>query len=451
MGLRYYCNNESCDHISKEILYKCPSCKNFGQFEEREVEDLEELAAKPVFAETVMRASDVEIVGYERLDLLDEGLNRVLGGGMVTASTALLAGPPGCGKSTLLLGVAGRLARRGKTVLYFHLEEPRQALILRLERLNMGFRHVDNLLLSASYMIESIVDQIEQYQPDLVILDSISKVQMDIPAGRLTQMKKSTAVLTKKSHQLMVPILLVGHVTSAGDIAGPKELEHDVDTVLLLGQEQSQNIRLLGVEKNRNGSSDESAFYHMTKRGLTEVDDATTFLLERTFDRPGVALASEVQGTQSFILEIQCLITIGLGERIASGIDKKRLKILCAVANSTKKIPLSDISDVYVDVTGGVTISDRSADLAWIAVMYSQIAEIIIPGTMMIMGEVNLSGGIKGIKEPLQRVMQAKKIGVTHVVLPWTSAPMCQDVEGVELIGLKDIDQLFKLLDALAE
>ena len=441
----YTCN--LCNHEHKKKTLKCASCGAFNSCFEEHKEDLIAYAEKPQVDDGVIPLSKVKEGEYSRLNLAESGINRVLGGGgVVTSSCIYFCGPPGCGKSTLLSMCSGRLANSGFKVLYFNLEEGRAQIKQRMKRL--GYEMHDNVLLSTTNIVEMMIQQIQTYNPDLVIIDSLAKVRMRNDMGKITHMKYGAATFARKSKDLGIPMLIIGHITKDDSVAGPRLIEHEVDAVLIFEKVKKTGHRRLGVQKNRDGNDQETALYRMTDRGLIEIDETDFFLEERSMDLPGVAITAPLQGTKIAMCELHTLISSATNDPyLINGYDAGRFKTLCAIALK-HKIVMHSLS-IICDVPGGLTVQDRAVELAWIVSLHSSMREYVIPFDVVILGEISLAGAVRSVGDMDDRIRQIKKSGFHRVILPKTNE-ITTGAEGLELIGVSNIREACDVVEAIA-
>lgn len=370
---------------------------------------------------TPQRLPDVSADGLERIQLPMPEFSRVLGGGVVPGSLVLVGGDPGIGKSTLLLQIAALVSEISGDVLYVSGEESVQQLKMRADRLGITS---ERLLLLTETNLEAIINHIEQLQPHMVVVDSIQTVYLEeltSAAGSVSQVRESAARLMRVAKEQSLPIFLVGHVTKAGAIAGPRVLEHIVDTVLYLEGDRFHAYRLLRSVKNRFGATSEVGVFEMGNQGLSEVaNPSEAFLAERLPQAAGSAIAVTMEGTRPLLLEIQALASttsFGLPRRTANGIDFNRLLLLVAVLTKRVGVRLSD-QDVFVNVIGGLRVSEPAADLAVAAAIASSFRNVPIAADMALVGEVGLSGELRSVSQLDRRLNEAAKLGFRRCLVP---------------------------------
>lgn len=407
---------QQCGAESPKWMGRCPNCGEWNSMVETRLETPEEVEriisrSKPQKLSEIKSKAQVRVKsGIEEFDL-------VLGNGIVPGSVILVAGEPGIGKSTLMLQLADRMA----SVLYVSGEESIQQIKIRAQRL--GLESQDVLFLTETN-IESICGQIEELKPKLVIVDSIQTCwtsELTGAAGSVGQVRESAAKLLKLAKQEGIPVFLVGHVTKTGTIAGPKVLEHMVDTVISLEGERFSGARLLRATKNRFGATDEVGVFEMTDRGLSEVTNPSRlFLKQRVKKVPGSVVVATLEGTRPVLVEIQALVvptTLVVPRRISQGIDNRRLQLITAVLTKQLRIPLSTF-DVYVNVAGGIRVEEPGCDLGVALAIVSSFKNIALNLKLVVFGEIGLLGEIRLVSQGEKRIKEAKKLGFSLIVSP---------------------------------
>ena len=419
----YVCSQ--CGNDSPKWLGKCPACGEWNTYVEEIIKkdspsqaivhlsNYETLQAKPVLLQDI--DTGVEI----RINLPDEELNRVLGGGMVPGSLILIGGEPGIGKSTLVLQTALK-ANRHK-VLYVSGEESAKQLKLRAERI--GNEH-DNLLILCETNLERIFDHINQVKPDILIVDSIQTIftdRVESSPGSVTQVRESSSALLKFAKETATPVILIGHINKEGNIAGPKVLEHIVDTVLQFEGDQHYMYRILRNIKNRFGSTSEIGIYEMRQNGLREVSNPSELLLTQNHEGlSGIAIAAAIEGIRPFLIETQALVSTaayGTPQRSATGFDIRRMNMLLAVLEKRAGFKLGQ-KDVFLNIAGGLRINDPAMDLSIISAVLSSSLDVAIEKDVCMTGEVGLSGEIRPVNRIEQRILEAEKLGFKRVLIP---------------------------------
>lgn len=387
--------------------------------------------------------------GYRLKTGLNE-LDRVLGGGVVPGSAVLLAGEPGIGKSTLLLQAAAGIGRMDRKLLYVSGEESPVQLRLRAERLGLD---LSLLSVASETSLEAILAMAGRYPWDVLAVDSVqalSSANISSAPGSLVQIREASNRLITLAKAMHRPVWLVGHVTKEGSIAGPKVLEHMVDTVLYFEGERSYNLRLLRAFKNRYGSINEIGVFEMKDKGLAEVENPSAlFLAERPVDAPGSVVAPTLEGTRPILVEIQALVSasgLAMPRRQALGIDPARLSLLASVLEKKVGLRLYD-RDVFVNVAGGVKVVEPAADLGLVAAMASSYYERPVDYGTVFVGEVGLAGEVRGVSRLDVRLMEARKLGFKRAVLPRADAERLKDTSEIKLIGVASVGDLLALLN----
>lgn len=428
---------------------KCPDCGTWDSLVEQvESRNASSRTASPTNASSrPTRLRDVPTGGFTRLPVYASELSRVLGGGLVPGSVVLIGGDPGVGKSTLLGQVASHFAATVGTALYVSAEESAQQIKLRAERLGLD---ADQLYLYSENSLETILDQIRQLKPHLVIIDSIQTVyleELSSAAGSVSQVREGALRLMQLAKELGVPIFLVGHVTKEGAIAGPRVLEHIVDVVLYLEGDRFQHFRLLRGVKNRFGSTNEVGVFEMAGDGLREVQNPSeVFLAERNAGAPGSTVAVMMEGTRPLLVEVQALTSntnSNQPRRTTNGFDPNRLLMLTAVLTKRVGLPLFN-QDIYVNIVGGLRISEPAADMAVAVAIASSFRNQRVDPQMVFLGEVGLSGELRSVSQADRRLSEAAKLGFRRAVVPGVSR--IEAPPGLELIPAPSIGEVVELL-----
>jgi DNA repair protein RadA/Sms len=395
--------------------------------------------------------SDIQMSDAPRISSGIEEFDRVLGGGIVPGALVLLGGEPGIGKSTLLLQVAAHVSRNAGPVLYSSGEESEHQIKLRGERLAVDRAP---LYLLAETCLERILEEIERLKPALVVVDSIQTIfsaQFQSAPGSIGQVREVATQLLFAAKGKNVPIVLVGHVTKDGSLAGPKALEHVVDTVLYFEGERHHAHRVVRAFKNRFGAASELGVFEMTGAGLREVPNPSQmFLAERSIGKPGSAVLCCIEGSRPILVEVQALVsasTYGNARRMTSGIDPQRLSLLLAVLEKRAGLHLAG-EDVYVNVAGGMTVDEPAADLSVVAAVASSVRNRAVASSTAIFGEVGLGGEVRAIPQPALRVREAARMGFERCVLPLASAdlPESERPAQLELVGIRTVDEALEAL-----
>ena len=437
----FFC--QSCGYESPKWMGQCPGCREWNTFVEETVE--KKSAAKAHERRAAggpVCLSSIETKDEERVTTQMQELDRVLGGGIVPGSLVLVGGDPGIGKSTLLLQVCQKLADDGHEVLYISGEESLKQIKLRAERIG---QFSDKLRLFCETNLELIGDTIRSSKPEVVIIDSIQTMyneDVSSAPGSVSQVRESTSVLMQLAKGLGISIFIVGHVTKEGTVAGPRVLEHMVDTVLYFEGDRHASYRILRAVKNRFGSTNEIGVFEMRETGLTEVENPSQFMLNgRPEEASGSIVACSMEGTRPILLEIQALVArsqLAMPRRTAAGMDYNRVSLLLAVLEKRLNLHLSG-SDVYVNIAGGIRINEPAIDLGVVLAIVSSSRDRAIDEKVLAFGEVGLSGEVRAVSQAAQRVQEAKKLGFTTVILPEVCREQIGEVTGVRLIGVRSV------------
>lgn len=429
----YVCSN--CGQESPKWVGKCPSCGQWNTFKEIKIaaDTKQKQASAAASAGHALRNNKVlrlhEISSHDdpRIDMHDAEFNRVLGGGLVPGSIVLLGGEPGIGKSTLSLQTMLNMSE--KRILYVSGEESAHQLKMRAERLSTNTHHLspntqDNFLLLTENSLEAIFDHIKEVQPELIVIDSIQTIStedVESSAGSIAQVRECASALLRFAKTSGVPVILIGHITKEGTLAGPKILEHIVDTVIQFEGDQHYMYRILRSIKNRFGSTAELGIYEMLQNGLRQVSNPSELLL--TQDREGlsgIAITSAIEGIRPFLVETQALVSTaayGTPQRSATGFDQRRLNMLLAVLEKRVGFKLAQ-KDVFVNIAGGLRVTDLAMDLSVIAAVLSSNVDTPIEAGWCMAGEVGLSGEVRPINRIEQRIAEAEKLGFTDMIIP---------------------------------
>lgn len=443
----YFC--QECGYESTKWLGQCPGCKNWNTFVEEKIvvgagrHSGKTEAAAPTSILNVTTSEDTRIgTGMKELD-------RVLGGGIVKGSLTLVGGDPGIGKSTLLLQVCRNLTMTEHRVLYASGEESLQQIKLRAERLG-GF--TKDMLLLCETNLEAIEGAITKVMPEVVVIDSIQTMYLEdvaSGAGSVSQVREVTGRLMRIAKQLNVAIFIVGHVTKEGTVAGPRTLEHMVDTVLYFEGEKNAIYRVLRGVKNRFGSTNEIGVFEMKDNGLFEVENPSQVMLNgRPLDASGSVVVCSMEGTRPILIEIQALVcqsNFNLPRRTSVGIDYNRVNLLMAVLEKRAGLMLAG-NDAYVNLAGGMRLNEPAIDLGVIVALVSSFKNVPVDAHTIIFGEVGLAGEIRGVSMAAQRVKEAAKMGFTTCILPKINCEGMEEVKGMKLLGVQNISEVLSLI-----
>ena len=416
----FFCQN--CGVESPKWVGKCPSCNEWNTFIE---EVIVKTNNKQIIGTTgqvrnkPQKISEIQISEVERYDTLNGELNRVLGGGLVPGSMVLIGGEPGIGKSTLALQIALNL--KNHTTLYISGEESAQQIKLRGNRLNSDN---DRCLIVSETSMENIFSHIKNTNPDILVIDSIQTLgtqSIDSAPGSVSQVRECTAQLLRYAKESSVAVLLIGHITKEGSLAGPKILEHIVDTVLQFEGDQNHMYRILRATKNRFGSTSEMGIYEMRGDGLREVSNPSELLLSSNDESlSGVAISASMEGMRPFLIEVQALVSTaayGTPQRSSTGFDLRRLNMLLAVLEKRAGFRIGT-KDVFLNIAGGIKVSDPAIDLAVIIAVLSSSMDISLPKEVCFTGEIGLSSEIRPVNRIDQRISEAEKLGFKHIFIP---------------------------------
>lgn len=449
----YICSH--CGADSPKWLGKCPNCGEWNTYVEEVVAKEVPSAKRPVPSGLSERGlarpvllRDITAEKEDRLDLKDQELNRVLGGGLVKGSLVLIGGEPGIGKSTLVLQTILKL--HDLKVLYVSGEESYRQLKMRADRLAPESQ---NCLILCETNLEQIFVQAQNVQPDLLIIDSIQTIFTELvesSPGSVSQVRECSAAILKYAKESGVPVLLIGHINKEGSIAGPKVLEHIVDTVLQFEGDQHYMYRILRSIKNRFGSTAELGIYEMRQEGLREVSNPSELLLTQNHEGlSGVAIAAAIEGIRPFLIETQALVSsavYGTPQRSATGFDIRRMNMLLAVLEKRAGFKLAQ-KDVFLNIAGGLRVNDPAIDLAVLAAVLSSSLDISIEPGVCMAGEVGLSGEIRPVNRIEQRIMEAEKLGFSRILIPYNNlkgfdTSRCR----IQIVQVRKVEEAFRQL-----
>ncbi len=446
----YVCTN--CGQDSPKWIGKCPNCGEWNTYVE-EIVRKETVNKRPVSGIEIPKPkptalSDITTHEEPRIDLKDEELNRVLGGGLVPGSLVLIGGEPGIGKSTLVLQTVLHLT--DKRILYVSGEESARQLKLRADRI----RHTSSdCLIVCETSLEQIYVHIKNTQPDLVIIDSIQTIStetIESSPGSITQVRECSASILKFAKETNTPVLMIGHINKEGSIAGPKVLEHIVDTVLQFEGDQHYMYRILRSIKNRFGSTAELGIYEMRQDGLRQVSNPSELLLSQDHEgMSGVAIASAIEGVRPFLIETQALVSTaayGTPQRSATGFDLRRMNMLLAVLEKRVGFKLAQ-KDVFLNIAGGLKVNDPAIDLSVISAILSSNMDTGIEREVCMAGEVGLSGEIRPVNRIEQRIGEAEKLGFKQIILPKHNLQGIDTKKiKIELVPVRKVEEAFRAL-----
>lgn len=445
----YVCSN--CGNDSAKWIGKCPICGEWNTYvEEIMAKDsnsrrtntlFDSPKAKPILLQDVATGEE------PRIDLQDGELNRVLGGGLVPGSLILLGGEPGIGKSTLILQTVLNL--NSQKVLYVSGEESVRQLKLRADRIN---EKSQNCYIVCETNLQQIFVHIQNTKPDLVIIDSIQTIFTDLiesSPGSVAQVRECSAAILKFAKETSTPVILIGHINKEGSIAGPKVLEHIVDTVLQFEGDQHYMYRILRSIKNRFGSTAELGIYEMRQNGLREVSNPSELLLTQNHEGlSGVSIAAAIEGVRPFLIETQALVSTaayGTPQRSATGFDSRRMNMLLAVLEKRAGFKLIQ-KDVFLNIAGGLKVNDPAIDMAVISAVLSSSLDIAVERHVCMSGEVGLSGEIRPVNRIEQRILEAEKLGFSKILIPHNNLKSFTSKVNIEIIPVRKVEEAFRQL-----
>ncbi|MEE1140074.1 MAG: DNA repair protein RadA [Prevotella sp.] len=452
--IAYVCSN--CGQESAKWIGKCPSCGQWNTFKEIRVTDTRQQAASAAASvghqlrkSKTLTLRDISAKDDPRIDLHDNELNRVLGGGLVPGSIVLLGGEPGIGKSTLSLQTMLHLTDH--RVLYVSGEESAHQLKMRAERI--PHEESDNFLILCENSLEAIFEHIRDVQPEVVIIDSIQTIStedVESSAGSISQVRECASSLLRFAKTSGVPVILIGHITKEGTLAGPKILEHIVDTVVQFEGDQHYMYRILRSIKNRFGSTSELGIYEMQQSGLRQVANPSELLLTEDHDGlSGVAISSAIEGVRPFLVETQALVSsaaYGTPQRSATGFDQRRLNMLLAVLEKRVGFKLMQ-KDVFLNIAGGLRVTDMAMDLSVIAAVLSSNVDTPIEEGWCMAGEVGLSGEVRPVARIEQRISEAEKLGFQHIIIPrYNLSGLNQKKFHIDLVPVRKVEEALRAL-----
>ena len=441
--IQYVCS--SCGAKAPQMIGRCPVCGEWGTYEEEVSVDTTKKGVV-TRGNTPQRIQDVLAQEEMRIDMQSSELNRVLGGGLVPGSLVLLGGEPGIGKSTLALQVLMKMGE--KRTLYASGEESAKQLKLRAERLAGS---PDNLYIIAETSLERILDSVTEVQPEVVVIDSIQTIgteTIEASIGSLSQVRECAAKILQYAKEKNVPFIIVGHINKEGSLAGPKVLEHIVDTVLQFEGDQHYVYRILRAQKNRFGSTSELGIFEMQQDGLREVSNPSELLLSNNRDGlSGIAIAAAVEGVRPLLIEVQALVAsaaYGTPQRSSTGFDARRLNMLLAVLEKRVGFKLLQ-KDVFVNIAGGIRVNDPAIDMAVLAAVLSSNMDVALDEQTCITGEVGLAGEIRPVNRIDQRIREAEKLGFKTIVVPKGQKYNTQNLK-INVVEISRVVDAFKFL-----
>lgn len=444
---KYIC--QECGAESARWLGKCPACGNWNTLIE---EIVDEVPVQPKHAlttayETPRRIAEVDLAELPRFSTGSGELDRVLGGGLIPGSIILIAGDPGVGKSSLTLAICAYIANNGRRVLYVTGEESSRQIRMRAERLNAL---ADELFICSENNLERIVKHVEKVQPELLIVDSIQtiyKSDIESAPGSVSQVRECSAALMRLAKSHAVTTFIIGHVTKDGNLAGPRVLEHIVDTVLFFEGERNADFRVLRAIKNRFGATSEIGLFEMRTGGLVDVPDASKLFLPEKAEEIGSVIVPTVEGTRPLLVEVQALVAptpFMPPRRTSDSVDIKKIQLLLAVLEKRLHLTIGSC-DVYVKTAGGIKIDEPATDLSLTVALASSFANRKILPQCVIFGEVGLSGEIRAVSKARQRVEESARMGFQNIILPKKNFNEIQNVPNVNLLPVENLRDALKI------
>ncbi|MDP2304158.1 MAG: DNA repair protein RadA [Ignavibacteria bacterium] len=441
---KYICSN--CGYESLRWLGKCPDCENWNSFTEEIIENNKQKFSSTVTSVTAKKISEVSSEKEIRIKTGIAEFDRVLGGGLVLGSVVLIGGDPGIGKSTLVLQASSLLKTK---VLYVSGEESAQQIKMRAVRLKVKS---DSLLLLPETNLQTIMSVIKNENPQVVIIDSIQTIyndNLENSAGSVTQIRECTSLLLEDAKRFNYSVIVVGHVTKEGIIAGPKVLEHIVDTVIQFEGDTNHSYRILRAQKNRFGSTNEIGIFEMHETGLTEVKNPSElFLSERDKNIPGSVVTASIEGSRPILIEVQALVTpsnFGNPQRVTTGFDYRRLSILLAVLEKRGNYRLSS-ANVFLNIAGGVKLIEPAVDLAVCCSAVSSLLNQVADNNTVVIGEVGLGGEVRSVGFIDKRIHEAEKLGFRRIIIPQNNMKGLKVTSSIEVIPVENISEAIRLV-----
>ncbi|MDD4781760.1 MAG: DNA repair protein RadA [Tissierellia bacterium] len=441
---------QECGYETPKWLGKCPSCGEWNTFvEEKEYKESDTKNQRGISKGKIEKISDITSTKKDRITTGNREMDRVLGGGIIKSSLILVGGDPGIGKSTLLLQVANNASKQNLKVLYVSGEESGEQIKIRADRLGVSS---GELYVLSETNIDFIKEFVEKENPDLLILDSIQTMycpEISSAPGSVSQVREVTSIVLRMTKTREMATFIVGHVTKSGSIAGPRVLEHMVDTVLYFEGERHFSYRILRAVKNRFGSTNEIGIFEMRERGLIEVDNPSeVFLKGRPVNMYGTVVTAAMEGTRPVLIEIQALVTYapgGFAKRITTGIDNNRAAMLLAVLEKKAGLALQN-SDTFINVTGGLQLKEPAADLAILCALASSFKEVPVDYNTILIGEVGLTGEIRGVNSIEKRLIEAQKMGFIKAVIAESNEKISKEVKNIDIMPVNNVRQVIDLL-----
>lgn len=450
-GTVFFC--QSCGYESSKWSGQCPACREWNTFAEEPAapkkKGVKAAGRREGERKTPVSLGDIESREQDRISTGMRELDQVLGGGIVPGSLVLVGGDPGIGKSTLLLQVCRNLAERLPKLIYISGEESLRQIKMRASRIGT---FQDSLKLLCETNLSDIEEAVLREKPQVLIIDSIQTMyqeEISSAPGSVSQVREATGVLMRLAKEQNITVFIVGHVTKEGTVAGPRVLEHMVDTVLYFEGDRHASYRVLRGVKNRFGSTNEIGVFEMAESGLREVANPSEYMLSgKPEGASGSVVACAMEGTRPMLLEVQALVcrtNFGLPRRTAAGMDYNRVNLLMAVLEKRLNLPLSGY-DAYVNIAGGLRLSEPALDLALVLAVISSYKDTPVSGKTIVFGEVGLSGEVRAVSMAQQRVQEAKKLGFTRVILPQSSLEQAKNITGIELVSAATVKDALRVI-----
>ncbi len=453
----YCCTN--CGYHAHKWLGRCPACQEWDSFAEENINVAKDVRGEgrsigSWIGSEIQSVNSIEVDVAERFSCGINEVDRMLGGGLIAGSVILFGGEPGVGKSTLLLQMAQNMAQKHGKVLYTSGEESPGQIKLRATRLKVN---CETLYILSEQAIECIVAAVEEVDPRVLIVDSIQTVSSGKDGrdpGGIRQVRQASAELTRLAKARRMTTFLVGHITKEGTFAGPKTIEHLVDTALYLEGSHDSGMRILRSVKNRFGATDEIAVFQMGPTGMTEITDLSSFFLQKTtVASPGVAIVPTLEGTRPLLIEIQALVSstggYGVPQRRATGIDNNRILLMLAVIEKRLSIHVRD-ADVYLNIAGGLGVREWAIDLGVVAAIVSSLRNKAMPTDIVLIGEIGLSGEVRKVKRIRERITEAAKLGYRRAIIPAVNQQAARNAHvQIDLIAVETIEQAMETLELI--
>lgn len=443
----FFC--QECGYESSKWVGQCPACKAWNTMVEEIVDKKSSVTHRQITEVQVAKLNDVQSSSEKRMDTHIEELNRVLGGGIVPGSLVLVGGDPGIGKSTLLLQTCKSLSDQKIAVLYISGEESLQQIKMRADRIGI---FSDEMTLLCETNLDLIQGVIEERKPQVVVIDSIQTMfreNVNSAPGSVSQVREATSVLMRLAKEQGIAIFVVGHVTKEGTVAGPRVLEHMVDTVLYFEGDRYASYRILRAVKNRFGSTNEIGVFEMCQSGLREVPNPSEYMLDgKPKNASGSIVVCTMEGTRPLLVEIQALVchsAFGMPRRTAAGVDYNRVNLLMAVLEKNVGVRLAD-QDAYINIAGGMKVSEPATDLGLVLAIISSFRNRPIAEDMICFGEVGLSGEVRSVNMVEQRIAEAHKLGFKQCILPKVCMKNIQKPDGILLKGVENVREALEIL-----